>query len=213
MRTPRPEMLWVSALGLLLGGVAIGRCATPDPPPLPPVLVEIDKTVREDFFDPKLKGVDWSAAVRRAAEELTRAASAAEQNAVYDRLLATLEDSHTFRLPAGRLPDRNWGTAGLRIGQDGDGYAVKGVLPGSAAESAGLKIGDRILAVNGVPYGKSRVSFRELFFVFEGTPGSAVEVSWQRPGEPARSDRLVLRVEDPGDALVWKSARVIRRGG
>jgi carboxyl-terminal processing protease len=177
------------------------------------VLAQIDKTVREDFFDPKLKGVDWAAAVRRAAEDLSRATTDREKNAAYDRLLATLDDSHTFRLPAGRLPDRNWGTAGLRIGRDGDGSAVKGVLPGSAAESLGMRIGDRILAVDGVPYEKSRVNFRDLFLVFEGTPGSGVEVTWQRSGQAPRTDRLVLRVEEPGDALVWKSARVIRRDG
>jgi C-terminal processing protease CtpA/Prc len=177
------------------------------------VLAEIDKIVREDFFDPKLKGVDWSAAVRKAAEELGRAETVAAKNAAYDRLLATLDDSHTFRLPAGKLPDRNWGTAGLRMGRDGDGYAVKGILPGSAAEGVGMRIGDRILAVDGTLYGKPRVSFRDLFFVFEGAPGSMVAVTWQRPGQAPRTDRLVLRVEDPGETLVWKSARVIRRDG
>ena len=181
--------------------------------PLPPVLAEIDKAVREGFYDPKLKGVNWGAAVRKAAEDLNEADTAAQEGAVYDRLLASLEDSHTFRLEAGKLPDRNWGTVGLRIGQDGDGYAVKGVVPGTSADSAHMRVGDRILAVNGVSYGSARVSFRDLFFVFEGVPGSSVEVTWQRPGEPPRTDRLALRIEESGEALVWKSARVIRRNG
>lgn len=183
------------------------------PPPLPPILAEIDRSIRGNFYDPTLKGVDWTAAVAKAAGEIAHAETAQAQDAVYDRLLGLLEDSHTFRLPGGRLPDRNWGTAGLRIGQDGDGYAVKGVLPGGAAEAAGLKLGDRILSVNGVPYGKSRVSFRDLFLVFEGAPGAAVEVTWQRGKEPPRTDRLVLRLEEPGEALVWKSARVLRKDG
>jgi carboxyl-terminal processing protease len=76
-----------------------------------------------------------------------------------------------------------------------------------------MKIGDRILSVDGVSYGKSRVNFRDLFFVFEGMPGSAVEVTWQRAGEPVKTERLVLRLEEPGEALVWRSARVIRRDG
>ncbi|MEP6995244.1 MAG: S41 family peptidase [Acidobacteriota bacterium] len=199
------------AATVALAALGLGWSAPPDPPPLPPVLAEIDKSVREDFFDPKLKGVDWSAAVRKAADELSRAASPAEQGAVYDRLLATLDDSHTFRLPAGKLPDRNWGTAGLRIGRDGDGYAVKGLIPGSSAATAGMKIGDRILEVDGVPYGKARVNFRDLFLVFEGVPGSAVVVTWKPGSEPERTSRLGLRVEEPGDTMVWRSARVIRR--
>ncbi len=160
-----------------------------------------------------MKGVDWTAAVARAAAELSASPAPAAQNAIYDRLLANLSDSHTFRVPAGRLPDHGWATAGLRIGQDGDGYAVKGVVPGSSADRAGLRTGDRILAVDGRKYGSARVDFRDLFFVFEGAPGTAVSVTWQRPGGAPRTDRLVRTPEEPGDALVWKSARVIRKDG
>ena len=126
-----------------IAACASGQTRTPTPNPMPPALIEIDRTIREGFFDPKLKGVDWGRTVARARDELSRAGSPAEQDAVYDRLLATLSDSHTFRMPAGRLPERGWGTAGLRIGSDGDGYAVKGVLPGSSADRAGMKTGDR----------------------------------------------------------------------
>ena len=101
---------------------------------------------------------------------------------------------------------------------EGGAAAAEGVLVGAirrrtAAATAGLVAGDRILAVNGAAYGKRRVSFRDLFLVFEGAPGSSVEVTWQRPGGPVKTDRLMLRAEEPGDALVWKSARVLRRDG
>jgi carboxyl-terminal processing protease len=194
----------------------VAACASAQaPPPLPPVLGEIDRIIREKFFDPKLKGRDWGAAVAKAAAELARdpAPSAPEQNAIYDRLLSTLQDSHTFRVPAGKLPERHWATAGLRIGRDADGYAVKGVVPASAADRAGLRIGDRVLSVDGKAYGRDRVSFRDLFFVFEGFPGTSVEVTWQSPGEPPRTEKLVRMPEEPGETLVWKSARVVRRGG
>jgi carboxyl-terminal processing protease len=143
----RRAFLWATSL--------LAQAATPPQP----VLAQIDKAVREEFFDPTLKGVDWDAAVAKAAQELARTETPEERDAVYDRLLAVLEDSHTFRLVAGKLPDRNWGTAGLRIGQDGDGYAVKGIVPEGPADAAGMKVGDRILAVDRVVYGKSRVSF------------------------------------------------------
>ena len=94
-----------------------------------------------------------------------------------------------------------------------DGYAVKGVIPGSSAEQLGMKLGDRILAINGVPYGKARVNLRDLFLVVEGPPGSLVEITWQPAGAAPRTDHLLLRLEEPGDALVWRSARVLRRDG
>jgi C-terminal processing protease CtpA/Prc len=179
-----------------------------------PVLKEIDRHVREEFWDPELKGVDWDGAVKRAAAELGKAKDTAERTAIYDRLLANLDDSHSFYVPAGWLPERGWGTVGLRIGRDGDGYAVKGVLPGYAAERLGMKIKDRVLAVGGRRYGKERVNFRDLFLVFEGQVGSAIEVVWQPAGASApRMDRLKLEREEPADALVWKSARILRREG
>jgi carboxyl-terminal processing protease len=178
------------------------------------LIAEIDRTVREGFWDPKLKGVDWEGAVSRARVELARSRTAADRNAVYDRLLATLDDSHTFRVPAGRLPSGRWGTAGLRIGREGNGYAVKGVIPESPADKAGMRIGDRVLSVDGRRYGSERVGFRDLFLVFEGAAGTPVEITWRRDGESAaRASRLTRVLEEPGDALVWKSARIVRRDG
>ena len=114
------------------------------------------------------------------------------ESAIYDRLLATLSDSHTFRMPAGRLPERGWGTAGLRIGQDGDGYAVKGVLPGSSAERAGLKIGDRILEVDGRKYGKERVELPGALLRVRGRSGHVRRRSTSQRGDaPPRLERLV----------------------
>jgi len=219
IRKPEPSLrsrvsgLWLGPGVLLLACTAVAQ--TPAPAAMPPVLAAIDRQIREGFYDPKLGGADWSGAVPKAAAELSRspAPSAEEQNAIYDRLLAVLRDSHTFRIPAGRLPEGEWGTAGLRIGRDGEGYAIKGVIPGSSADKAGLHIGDRVLSVNGKTYGAERVNFRDLFFAFEGAPKSTIEVTWQRGGEAPRTSKLLLEYEEPGDRLVWNSARVIRSNG
>ena len=202
---------------LLVLSLGATRAPSPAPPTKPggpaAVLQEIDRSIRDGFWDPKWKGTDWPAAVERAASELSRAKTDAERDQVFDRLLASLQDSHTFRVPPGRLPEKNWATTGLRIGRDGEGCAVKGTLPGSSAERAGLKPGDRVISVAGKPCGSRRLSFRDLFLVLEGQPGGSVEVAWRRGAAPPRTARLALETEPPGDALVWKSARVIRRGG
>ncbi len=179
---------------------------------MPGVLAEIDRIVRTEFWDPKLKGVDWTGALSQAAAQMQLAKTAAERDEVYDALLARLNDSHTFRLAPGRLPARDWGTAGLRMGMDEGGYAVKAVISGSPADRAGLRLGDRVLAVDGRRYGKERVNFRDLFLVFEGTVGSIVRVTYAPPGQEERTVALTRTLEEPGDALVWKSARVIRQG-
>jgi C-terminal processing protease CtpA/Prc len=211
-RKQRSGLGLLVSIGVAVCAAAMGQAPTPRVAAAP-VLAEVDKIIREGFYDAKLKGVDWTGAVARASAELAKAATPAEQNAAYDRLLATLSDSHTFRLPAGRLPERGWGTTGLRIGSDADGYAVRGLLPGSSAERAGMKIGDRVLEIDGRKYGRERVNFRDLFFVSEGAPGTSSEVVWQRGDAPPRTDRLVRLPEESGDALVWKSARVVRKDG
>ncbi len=198
---------------VVFGLAALSALAAAAAPDLPPVLAEIDRAVRTDFWDAKAAGAGWQAAVEAAAGELAKAGSSAERDAVFDRLLATLSDSHTFRMPPG-FPERRIATAGLRIGRDGDGYAVKGILPGHAAERAGLRAGDRVLSVGGRRYGAERVNFRDLFFVFEGNAGSSVDVVWKAAGaSEEKTSRLAREPEEPGDALVWKSARVIERGG
>lgn len=203
------------ALASLAFGIALAARAGAGAPDaaLPGLLPEIDAKIRQEFWDPNWNGADWNGAVARAASELLRAKTARERDDVYDRLLATLDDSHTFRMPAG-FPEKRWATPGLRIGRDGDGYAVKGVLPGYAAEAAGMRLGDRILTVAGRNYGAARTNIRELFFVLEGPIGSSLDVTWRRADEEAaRGAKLRRDLEEPGDALVWKSARVIERGG
>ena len=76
-----------------------------------------------------------------------------------------------------------------------------------------MKTGDRVLAIDGRPYGAERVNFRDLFLALEGAPPRTVEVRWQPAGGEPKTSVLPLSAEPPGDTLVWKSARVIRRGG
>jgi len=210
---PRREAALIALLLLALFSAAPAGRAAAAASPAQPVLAEIDRIVREQFWDAKRIGPDWEAAVRRGASDLAKAQTAPERDRVYDRLLETLSDSHTFRMPPG-FPERNWATAGLRIGRDGGGYAVKGVLPGHAAERAGIRVGDRVLAVGGRRYGAERVNFRDLFFVFEGQAGTSVDVTWKGEGAPAeKTARLKRDPEEPGDTLVWRSARVIVRDG
>ena len=78
-----------------------------------------------------------------------------------------------------------------------------------------MKLGDRVLEVDGRKYGSERVNFRDLFFVFEGAAGHR---SCSRPGSaaaPRPRARATSRatLEEPGDALVWKSARVVAQDG
>lgn len=213
-------MIALAASALLLLAVPPEPGKTPTPRPAASsrsvpggVLAEIDRQIRENFWDAGLKGVDWTGAVDRASAALKAARTPADRDAVYDRLLATLDDSHTFRVPAGRLPEARWSTSGLRIGRDGGGYAVKGVLPGGVAERAGMKTGDRVLSIAGRALGSEKSNFRDQFLALEGQPGTTISIVWKAGEGDTKTSLLALEPEPPGDTLVWRSARVIRREG
>ncbi len=208
-----PAILLLTVAPLLFSAQASPRAPEKPAVAKPAPLAEIDRRIRAEFWAPDLKGVDWNTAVEKAAADLAAAGNDADRDAAYDRLLARLDDSHTFRVPAGRLPETRWATAGLRIGREGSGYAVKAVFPGGPAERAGLRLGDRIVSIGGRAYGSARTDFRGLFLALEGPPRSSVQVAWETAAGDHRSAALELEPEPPGDALVWRSARVLRRVG
>lgn len=101
-----------------------------------------------------------------------------------DGLLWELDDEQATLVPAGTSvaefdrPDP--GGIGLLLATR-DGVArVLGVLPGSAAERAGLEAGDVLLEINDRPVEANRRD--ELLTLLAGVPGSTLTLSFRRPG-------------------------------
>lgn len=240
----RPERWLVLVVPLLLAG-----CAAPAPPPgsrAPDVAatlagagnVEIYeaawRTVRDEFFDPDLRGVDWDAAGLRHLEAATTADGPEALQAAVNALLDELHTSHTELLlpcdpawyqlldvfartlppdelealcPGGRVtyPSPGWFTTTV----DGRVF-VSGVLEGGPAEAAGVRTGDRVVAVDGSPL--------RPVASFAGHEGQPVQVTVQRSPDPddLRTVSLVPRAVNPGDELLEAlrgSARVLERRG
>lgn len=99
------------------------------------------------------------------------------------------------------LSERNEGFLGIGMEPSRDGsVGIQGVLPGSPAEHAGLRAGDRILALNGKKYG-SMLEFSEAVQALK--PGEEVELSYRRGQE---DDKVRVRLQsraiakDKGDS-------------
>ncbi|HEX6886175.1 MAG TPA: S41 family peptidase [Planctomycetota bacterium] len=180
--------------------------ATPDD-----VLDEVWSLVRTHFFDPALNGVDWDAARRRARAQAGEAAL----DAAIDGMLAELGASHTKRFtrddvayhvllelfwdalePEQRarvggtgpppLPGIGILTEEAEVGGE-RGSFVCTLLAGSPAEAAGLRVGDRLIAVEGEPF-RPVASFRERV-------GRWVPLSVQRSADPASVEVVQVRPE------------------
>lgn len=102
--------------------------------------------IRRRFWDPTLKGVDLDSLEAAAKADIAAATSNAQINGIIAKIFLALDDSHTRFFPpsfAGRL---ELGWTGLPIG---DSIYVVEVKRNSPADSAGLKVGDRIVSVEG----------------------------------------------------------------
>ena len=234
IRRQSRDALWFGCLFVL----ACGGLAAADDPVLnrQPLLMDVDRLVREKFFDPDLRGAAWSERVEQIAEELDREPTLSQAiSRINGDLLAILQTSHTrvfspdepayYELLSlfARNPDLQelvQATArdgqvdltyvdfGMRLEPVAGRWHVRHVLPGSPAEMGGILVGDEIVSVVGRAWpGAVR-------------PELAVDqpvtlVFRRRAGEGPRTIELAPRRYDPSQMYVdglRQSARVIESG-
>ena len=235
----RHSLSVVGACGLLWASLALGEAAPAAPQPSGPAAVfsEVWTLVRDNFFDPKLRGVDWEEMRRRYGE---KAASAPNRDAVavvINAMLAELHTSHTHyytrddpeyyqllsifhevpdvahaidRLPRGVC----YSPLGL-LTESIDGQVFVRGVTGSRSE---FLVGDRIVTANGkafhpvnsfvVPPGQPvRI---ELVVQRTADPASRFTVTFERPAD--RTDPcepFVLEPLGPTSALLERQGRSI----
>lgn len=118
------------------------------------VFDEVWALVRERYYDPKLRGLDWPALGTEARSRAAEAADNEELYAVLRRLLAHLRDPHTRVFPPGEGADwrvKTFVTVGLAAREAGGEIVVSEVERGSAAWRAGVRAGDLVVSVDGEP--------------------------------------------------------------
>src|SRR5271166_66200 len=181
----RPAAL---ALALSLAGAGYPLASTPDMSAHAnsneAVLDEAWQTVRDHFYDPNLRGMDWASVRARYAPQAAAAESEDELAAVINSMLHELHASHTelytradpayYQLAdifAGALRHRGLQRAfpdakvtypgiGIFTGPDAAGHIfVTGVIEDAPAQRAGLLVGDEIVAADGAPF-RPVLSFR-----------------------------------------------------
>ncbi|HAJ64697.1 MAG TPA: peptidase S41 [Cyanobacteria bacterium UBA8543] len=142
------------------------------------VFDEVWETVNDNFYDPNFNGVDWKAMRAKYKPQVMQAQSNEAVAAVVNQMLSELKTSHTrFYIPnepayyqilgifQPRIPDLHKQLKKLfpkdKIEYSGIGIFTKdingktfvsAILDGSPAAEAGLKVGDRILSVEGRPF-------------------------------------------------------------
>jgi carboxyl-terminal processing protease len=135
------------------------------------------QTVRDRFYDPRHNGLDWLAVRERYLSDVQRATSQSALAGVINSMLSELHASHTrFYTPdepeyyqladifVGALrrrglqrafPDNRISYPGIGIisGFEATGRnTITGVIDGTPAQQAGLRVGDEIIAADGMTF-------------------------------------------------------------
>ena len=198
---PRPRVLIGFALAAL--GSPITGLTQEEPPAKP------EKAAPEDEVTPvKIDGEAYQQIeILMRAFETAREHFVEEDKVSYDRLVeGALEgmfrrlDQHSQYLTprlleemrsAGKNPDN---TAGLMVDEATDGIAVSGVSEGGPAARAGVRVGDRLLAVDGKEC--TSMSPGEVRGALDGEPGTLLTLELLGAGD-ARSRTVGYQREQP----------------
>lgn len=222
---PRRPLLAVFLLCVSCPAVAL-RAAESDGP----LFDAVWERVRTSFYDPGLHGVDWPE-MRRIYRPLVLAAGTdSEVRALLLEMLAELNASHTtildgpvYRSMMRELFDRPVETLGVVLEETLPGRLfLRAAYEGGPADVAGLKLGDRIVALDGVPILDSPALLDagydpalpgpRLFFLDAGL--GEIELTVQRTADSASRESVVIRSArmNAVDAA-RNSVRVVERDG
>lgn len=97
--------------------------------------------------------------------------------------------------PSGGLPGLRKPRLGIRATPQDRKVIVTGFLPGSPAAAAGLKVSDRVLAIDGAPVTHTRGLARALL---KKKPGEKARLSIERKGRAKPFD-ITIAIQDPAD--------------
>ncbi len=195
------------------------------------VLERICELTQDEFYDEKLKGIDWSSACADAQKRLPVEAEAFPRLA--NELLSSLKTSHTAyvdlndpRHPVlldvfrgkgalSEIIEEHYGdrpfveTIGLFTQTIDEKVFINQILPDSPAEAAGLLTGDRIVSIDGKPF--------HPVHSFRNKAHEEIKISYQRDADgPVRTVAIPVWKLPPGllfaDAA-RASTRIIKTDG
>lgn len=160
----------------------------------------VAEVLSDDFYDRRFRDERLPALIDRYRPAAAAAGNAAEERAVIHAFLGEIPASHLALYSAAthrRVENELFGKAGPTFGcvltQIGGRYYVDGVFENGPALAAGLRRGDRVLAIDGVPPSRSRRLDWRADDAF--LPDPAVHYLLGNVG-----DTIVLRVaSSPGD--------------
>jgi len=151
----------------------------------------IKKDLQNRYYDPTFHGLDLEARFLKAEQDIAQATSMGHMLGIIAQAVVDLGDSHTRFVPPGRAADFEYG---WRLRVIGETPYVLAVKPGSDAEAKGLKIGDKLLSVDGFELTRQNIGiFKYRYYLVRPVP--AMRLAVQSPGGPPREIDVETKIE------------------
>src|SRR5262249_4060496 len=127
--------------------------------------------IKKNFYDPALKGIDWDKELSETQKKIDAGNNPGEMLAAIYWMVRKIDDSHTRFLPPWRTQEPRFG---FQVKPFGDAVRVYRVKEKGPAQKAGLLVGDRVLAIDGIV--ANRQQYFETQFYYRLIQAAAIMV-------------------------------------
>ena len=156
------------------------------------VLRNVKSELKENYYDPNFHGMDLEARFKKADEALKGAQSLGQLVGIVAQVLLDLNDSHTFFIPPFNATRVEYGWRMQPVGND---CYVGAVRPGSDAEAKGLRVGDKVLSIDGRPLDRTKVWLAGyLYYTLRPQPGMQLLI--EKPDKKQQEISIKARVRE-----------------
>ncbi len=141
------------------------------------ILKTIKNDIKENYYDPKMHGIDIEENFKKASDLIEKATSSGEMSDIVSRVLLSFDDSHLYFMPPRKTVTVDYGWELTMV--DGKAFVTE-IKEESDAFKKGVRVGDQIYMLEGfIP---TRQDFPVLKFHFEVlSPQSSLELFLIKP--------------------------------
>lgn len=143
------------------------------------MLEQARDAVKKYYYDPAYHGVDLEKVFQESKSAMKQAKNRDQLMLLIAQFLSNLDDSHTNFIPPARAADFDYGWQVEMVGND---CYVTAIKPQSDAAAKGLKVGDKVITIDGFTIVRENIS--QLYHrYFNLMPASRVRFEVLSPGD------------------------------
>lgn len=165
------------------------------------ILKNIKDDIKENYYDPKFRGIDIEEIFKQAGDLIKDAKSAQEMTDIVARILLPFDDSHLYFLPPVKTVEVDYG---WKIQVINDKVFVTEINEKSDAYKKGVRVGDRVYMIEGfIPTRKEFLILRRHFEVLR--PQKSLNIILTKPS--GNSYKLDIKAEIKDNSVFMPSTR------